>query len=451
MRVFEHGAEFGNAVEGAAHAGFLGLVGHENDGHALAGRAAALEHRGEADVLVAECRRHVGDHAGPVGHVQTDVVGALARGDGQARGGGEFGGRQLESHRPAPMRDIDEIGDHGRSRGPRPRAAPFADQAADEIAFGDDGIVDVLDMRDRRFERDKARMHALHQPGLGQLGDAQQLDAVAELARELDVLRPDAADALDVHGREIDARAESHAGEDRELVRGVDAVDVEAGIGLGVAELLRVGQHVGERLARFAHPGEDVVAGPVEDAVDAAQPVARQPLADRLDDRNAARDGGFVGDGQALRFGREGELRAKMREQRLVGGDDVPPRVEGGFHRRARDAVRPADQLDHDVALRLARHLGGVVVPSDARQIEPPVFLARPCGHGDHTQRPPAAPGDQRAIGVDQLEDAGTDRAEAGDGNVEGPAHALFFAGFCVGGSGRRSGAARNDLICRTA
>jgi len=40
--------------------------------------------------------------------------------------------------------------------------------------------------------------------------------------------------------------AEGDAAQNRQLVRGVDAVDVESGIGLGVAEILRLGEDVGE-------------------------------------------------------------------------------------------------------------------------------------------------------------------------------------------------------------
>ena len=87
---------------------------------------------------------------------------------------------------------------------------------------------------------------------------------------------------------EIDRAAERQAGQDGQLVGGVDAVDVEAGVGLGVAQLLGLGQHLGELAAALAHRGEDVVAGAVEDAGDAADAVAGQALAQRLDHRDAA-------------------------------------------------------------------------------------------------------------------------------------------------------------------
>ena len=96
-------------------------------------------------------------------------------------------------------------------------------------------------------------MDALLEPVLGRPREAQQLDAVAELVGERDVERRDVADALDMDAGEIDLGAEGDRGQQRELVRGVDAVDVEARIGLGIAQALRLGEHVGEVAAALAH------------------------------------------------------------------------------------------------------------------------------------------------------------------------------------------------------
>ena len=119
--------------------------------------------------------------------------------------------------------------------------------------------------------RHHAGMDALFEPVLGQPGDPQQLDAEAEFVGELDVEPRDVADALGVHAVGVDRPAEREARQDRQLVGGVDPVDVEARIGLGIAELLRLGQHLGEFAPALAHRRQDVVRGAVEDAVDARQ------------------------------------------------------------------------------------------------------------------------------------------------------------------------------------
>ena len=178
--------------------------------------------------------------------------------------------RHPERRDAAPGRDIDKIG--GDRRGGRlgAGAAPFEHDPADEIALGDDRVEHPLDRGDRGSGRHHARMHALFEPVLGQPGDPEQLDAEAELVGEVDIEPRDVADALGINAVGVDRPAEREARQDRQLVRGVDAVDVEARIGLGIAELLRLGQHLGEFAPALAHRRQDVVRCAVEDAVDRA-------------------------------------------------------------------------------------------------------------------------------------------------------------------------------------
>ena len=108
--------------------------------------------------------------------------------------------------------------------------------------------------------------------------DAEQLDAVAQVLGRLDVGLADRLDALDVDLLEVELGAEGEARQDGELVRGVEAADVEGRIGLGVAQRLRLRQHIAERAVLVGHRRQDVVAGAVEDAVDAPHLVGRQRL-----------------------------------------------------------------------------------------------------------------------------------------------------------------------------
>ena len=59
---------------------------------------------------------------------------------------------------------------------------------------------------------------------------------------------------------ELHRDAEGDRRQDGQLVRGVDALDVEGRIGLGVAEPLRLLEHGVERRALVAHLGQDEVA-----------------------------------------------------------------------------------------------------------------------------------------------------------------------------------------------
>ena len=56
-----------------------------------------------------------------------------------------------------------------------------------------------------------------------------------------------------------------------ELLRSVMTFDVEAGIGFGVTEPLRFFQAIGKAQPLLLHPGKDVIAGAVENAVDARE------------------------------------------------------------------------------------------------------------------------------------------------------------------------------------
>src|SRR5205823_2177115 len=125
-------------------------------------------------------------------------------------------------------RDVDEIGGDRGSGRKCAGAPPLQYHAADEVAFGDHGVVDPLDGGDRRRPRHHAGVNALLEAVLGQPRDAQQLDAVAQLFGKVDVEPRNVPDPFRVDPVEIDRAAETHARQDRQLVRGIYAVDVEA-------------------------------------------------------------------------------------------------------------------------------------------------------------------------------------------------------------------------------
>ncbi len=70
---------------------------------------------------------------------------------------------------------------------------------------------------------------------------------------------------------------------------GILAADVEGRIGLGVAQPLGGAQRFTKTDVVLLHARQDIVRRAVEDAVDALDRVAGQRLAQRLDDRDAAR------------------------------------------------------------------------------------------------------------------------------------------------------------------
>src|SRR5207237_9710627 len=118
-----------------------------------------------------------------------------------------------------------------------------------------------------------------------------------------------------------DLGAEGEAREDGELVRGVEAADVEGRIGLRVAQSLRLLQAGRKREPLLVHAGEDVIARSVEDAVDARNAAAAKPLAQRFHDRDTAGDRRLERKSRNVYLRRPCECKIVTLQERLCGGD----------------------------------------------------------------------------------------------------------------------------------
>ena len=199
--------------------------------------------------------------------------------------------------------------------------------------------------------------------GAVQLGDAEELDGAVELAaRVLEVDRLEPGDARARDERLVDVDAEGEADEDRELRPRVEAADVERRILLRVAERRRLGEAVGVAQALGLHLRQHEVRAPVHDAAEPRDLVADEVRVHRVDDGDAAADGGLVpeldagraGALRGVRLGDDGlDLGQAVRDERLVGRDDVLARAQ-----RAEDDVlgerRAAHDLDDEVDVVVA-------------------------------------------------------------------------------------------------
>src|SRR4030081_1760484 len=136
-------------------------------------------------------------------------------------------------------------------------------------------------------------MHALFDALGGPYRDAEQFDAKTEFLRRAQIFRRDRGNAFDIYRALRHLGAEGEAGENSQFLRGVVTVDVEGRVGLRVTEALGVLQTFGERQAFLFHPGQDVVAGAVEDAVDAVDVGAGKAFAQGLYHRDRRTDGGL--------------------------------------------------------------------------------------------------------------------------------------------------------------
>ena len=184
----------------------------------------------------------------------------------------------------------------------------------------------------------------------------QQLDDVTHVVGGFQIKRGDVADALGEHVVDLHAAVERDGGQDGDLRRRIEAVDVGGGVGLGEALRLRLGERVVVGHVVLDHAREHVVGGAVDDAHDRGDLVGDERVLQRVDDGDAAADRRLEGD-LAVRLARGAhDLLAVGGHDGLVRRDDVL----AGRKRAQDDLARrrgAADELDHDVDLGVGHHL----------------------------------------------------------------------------------------------
>ncbi len=201
-------------------------------------------------------------------------------------------------------------------------------------------------------------------------------------------------------------------------MRGVDALDVEGRIGFGVAETLRFLEHRGEGQALVAHLGEDEVGRTVDDAGDPLDAVGGEAFAQRLDDRDAAGDGGFEGDHDPFLLRSGKNLVAVLGQQSLVGGDHVLAVVDCLQNQRFGD-ITTTDQFDDDVDLRVADHGKGVIAhPAGATRELPNPFEIL-VGNDTDLNRTTRAAGDFLSVALEYRVSTATDSADPEKSNID--------------------------------
>ena len=206
-------------------------------------------------------------------------------------------------------------------------------------------------------------------------------------------------------------------------MRRVETADIEGGIGFRVAEPLRLAEALREGQTLRFHTGQDVVAGAVQDAIDALDGIAGQSLAQGFDDRNAARDRSLEGERGTFFLGERGEPHAVLGEQRLVCGDEGFARVERGFRRRKRGALLASDQFDEKIDAGGPCQSHAIIEPGEAGEIDPPLLLPL-AGRDPGNRDLPAGPAPQRlGLPAEQRDNRGSNGAKTGNANAQGRRH----------------------------
>ena len=118
--------------------------------------------------------------------------------------------------------------------------------------------------------------------------DGQKLDPVTEVPGKIYVQAGDLADPFGMDILEFDAGSEAEGEQEGELVRGIDPLDVEGRVRFGIAEFLCLFQDLREIRRVLGHPGEDIVAGAVQDAEHGEEAVGGEVPPDGGEHRDAA-------------------------------------------------------------------------------------------------------------------------------------------------------------------
>ena len=212
------------------------------------------------------------------------------------------------------------------------------------------------------------------QPPPGHLGRAQELDFKAHIGGVVDVLDGDILDAFQRDPGEIDLRAKGDGGQDGQLMGCINAAHIKLRIGFEIAQpvSLREDLLIGE--TRALHAGQDVVARAVHHPHDAGDRVARKPFGERLDDGNAARDGGLETDELIVLFRQFGQGLSVHGQHRFIGGDHVFACFDRGLGGGFGGAIFAAHEFDKHVDIVALGQLDRVVFPRIGVKVHPAIF-----------------------------------------------------------------------------
>ena len=316
-------------------------------------------------------------------------------------------------------RGIGEIAEHGAGGGVLAGATAVEQGVADDIAAHEDGVERVVHAGQHMAVGDQSRIDGnLHAAAAGELFDgAEQLDGVAKFAGVLDVQRADMADAFDMNVLGIDPESVGERGKNAGFMRGVMAVDIEVGRRFGIAQLLGVGEDIGEVRAFQLHPGEDVIAGAVNDAVKGGDAIAHKAFAEGFDDGNAAGHAGFVIEIGAVFFGGGEQFFAMGGEQRLVGGDDGFAEFEGGEDHLA-GGGGAADEFGDEMDIRIADDFAPVGGEEFAGKFGGAGFFEIAHGDAHELEADAETGGHEGAVALQRLIDAAAHRSAADNAKV---------------------------------
>ena len=186
-----------------------------------------------------------------------------------------------------------------------------------------------------------------------------KLDAVAKFARKANIHARKAANTAHRKGRIGIVHPVGQTDEQNELVSGIVTVNVQRGVGLGIAQLLGLLERNVKIHGVAGHLGQNIVAGAVKNAHERFNTVAREAFLERFHNGDGPGHAGFVTQNTLFAVGLLKQGQAFFSQQGFVGGNDVLALVEGAVDDGA-GVVDTADKLHQHVDFGIIRK-GAVV------------------------------------------------------------------------------------------
>ena len=244
-------------------------------------------------------------------------------------------------------------------------------------------------------------------------GNAEMFNPVTQFIGIGDVLLFDIPYTLGIGFVKLQRDAEGYGAHDGQLVRRIDALNVEGRVSLRITQRLGFLQYLAEVPALVAHLGQDEVSRAVDYARSPLNAVRHQALAHRLDNGNPAGDCGLECHDHAFFPCGAENLIAVYGNHGLVCGNYMFAVVDGAQDHFLRRGVA-AYQFDDDVHFRVIDR-GKSVVGNPPYLVQSldcagVVFLCRGVAD-DHL--PAGAAGNFMGVPGQYRDDATADRAQA--------------------------------------
>ena len=189
---------------------------------------------------------------------------------------------------------------------------------------------------------------------------AQQLHPPSICLRQPHIRQVQSRDSLckDLSRQNLPAKGQIR--QDADLAAGVHSLHISGGIRLRIALFLGLLQRFGKGGTAAVHPGEDIVGGAIEDAVDFFNLIGGHTLYQRTKDGNSPAHTGFKEVADMITAGQFQQLMAFFRHQFLVGGNHVLAGLKGPpgiFICR----LHASDGLHHHLDLRVLLDLREII------------------------------------------------------------------------------------------